>query len=280
MPEGDSVYQLSKRLQWMQGREVTATSIRVPRYATVDFTGMTCERVWPYGKHLFMQFGKDGYQPQILHTHLKMEGMWAMHRAGTTWKKPGHAARVVLSLNDEPKADIELVGFWLGLVRVFPAREYQQEMGYLGPDLLDPDFDIDEAVRRIEAEPDREIGRALLDQRKLAGIGNEYRAEINFLAGTHPRELVRDVDVEKHVRLARRLMWANKDARVRVTTGIKRAGETSYVFGRNNKPCRRCGTLITKGFLGGEGDLERVIWWCPRCQPEPSPRFSPAPHGG
>ena len=142
-------------------------------------------------------------------------------------------------------------------------------MGYLGPDLLDPDFDLDEAVRRIEAEPDREIGRALLDQRKLAGIGNEYRAEINFLAGTHPAELVRDVDVEKHVRLARRLMWANKDAPVRVTTGIKRAGETSYVFGRNNKPCRRCGTLITKGFLGGEGDLERVIWWCPQCQPEP-----------
>ena len=64
-------------------------------------------------------------------------------------------------------------------------------------------------------------------------------------------------------------MWANKDAPVRVTTGVKRAGETSYVFGRNNKPCRRCGTLITKGFLGGEGDLERVIWWCPRCQPAP-----------
>ena len=124
---------------------------------------------------------------------------------------------------------------------------------------------------------DREIGRALLDQHKLAGIGNEYRAEINFLAGTHPAELVRDVDVEKHVRLARRLMWANKDAPVRVTTGIKRAGETSYVFGRNNKPCRRCGTLIAKGFLGGEGDLERVIWWCPQCQPEPD---APAPHGG
>jgi len=280
MPEGDSVYQLSKRLQWMQGREVTATSIRVPRYATVDFTGMTCERVWPYGKHLFMQFGAPGHQPQILHTHLKMEGTWSMYRAGARWKKPAHAARVVLSLSDAPKADLELVGFWLGLVRVFSAREYQQEMGYLGPDLLDPDFDIDEAVRRIEAEPDREIGRALLDQHKLAGIGNEYRAEINFLAGTHPAELVRDVDVNKHVRLARHLMWANKDAPVRVTTGIKRAGETSYVFGRNNKPCRRCGTLITKGFLGGEGDLERVIWGCPRCQPAPSPRFSRAPHGG
>ena len=269
MPEGDSVYQLSKRLQWMAGREVTATSIRVPRYATVDFTGMVCERVWPYGKHLFMEFAADGFEPQILHTHLKMEGTWSMHRAGERWRKPGHAARVVLRLSDEPRPDIELVGFSLGLVCVFPAREFDQEMGYLGPDLLAEDFDEGEAVRRIEAYPGLEIGRALLDQRNLAGIGNEYRAEINFLAGTHPAALVRNVDVVKHVRLARRLMWANKDAPVRVTTGVRRTGETSYVFGRNNKPCRRCGTLITKGFLGGEGDLERVIWWCPRCQPEP-----------
>ncbi|PAT11314.1 DNA-formamidopyrimidine glycosylase family protein [Corynebacterium hadale] len=269
MPEGDSVYQLSKRLQWMTGREVTRASLRVPRYATVDFTGMTCERVWPYGKHLFMQFGASDHAAQILHTHLKMEGTWSFHRVGQRWRKPGHAARVVLSLADAPAPDIELVGFWLGLVRVFPAREYPQEMGYLGPDLLADDFDAAEAVRRIEADPDMEIGRALLDQRNLAGIGNEYRAEINFLAGTHPALKVGDVDVDKHVALARRLMWANKDSPVRVTTGIKRAGETSYVFGRNRKPCRRCGTLITKGFLGGEDDLERVIWWCPRCQPAP-----------
>ena len=86
MPEGDSVYQLSKRLQWMQHREVTATSIRVPSYATVDFTGMTCDRVWPYGKHLFMEFAAPGHEPQILHTHLKMEGTWSVHRAGERWK--------------------------------------------------------------------------------------------------------------------------------------------------------------------------------------------------
>lgn len=266
MPEGDSVYQLAKRLAWMEGRRVTRCSLRVPRFATVDFTGLRCERVWPYGKHLFMQFG-----PEVLHTHLKMEGTWAIHRAGARWRKPGHTARVVLRLADGG-GDIELVGHELGLVDVFPAREYPQRMGYLGPDMLAEDLDREEIVRRIESRPQLEIGRALLDQKNVAGIGNEYRAEICVIAGTHPAELVREVDVDKHVRIARRLMWANKDSPVRVTTGIKRAGETSYVFGRNNKPCRRCATLITKGFLGGEGDLERVIWWCPRCQPSPAPR--------
>ncbi len=264
MPEGDSVYQLAKRLAFMEGRTVTRCDVRVPRYATVDVTGLTCDRVWPYGKHLFMRFGSE-----VLHTHLKMEGTWSIHRAGTRWRKPAHTARVVLRLSDAG-GDIELVGHQLGLVEVFPAREYGERMGYLGPDMLAEEFDHDEVVRRILLRPRLEIGRALLDQRNAAGIGNEYRAEIGFLAGTHPAELVGRVDVDKHVRIARRLMWANKDSPVRVTTGVRRAGETSYVFGRNNKPCRRCTTLIRKGFLGGEGDLERVIWWCPACQPAPA----------
>lgn len=271
MPEGDSVYQLSKRLQFMTGREVTKCSLRVPHYATVNFTGMTVERVWPYGKHLFMQFGADGHEPEILHTHLKMEGTWSVHRAGARWKKPGHTARVVLQLADSA-GDIELVGHSLGLVEVFPAAQYEEEMGYLGPDMLAEDFDYTEAYRRILADPSREIGRTLLDQHRVAGVGNEYRAEICFLAGVHPARTVGELGEEKVrsiVDIARRLMWANKDEVKRVSTGVKRAGETTYVFGRNNQPCRRCTTLITTGFLGGAGDLERVIWWCPTCQPEP-----------
>ena len=271
MPEGDSVYQLSKRLQFLTDREVTRCSLRVPRFATVDFSGMTVERVWPYGKHLFIQFGADGHEPQILHTHLKMEGSWSVHRAGARWSKPGHTARVVLQLFDRG-GDIELVGHSLGLVDVFPARSFDLEMGYLGPDLLAANFDMDEAARRILVDPSREIGRSLLDQQRVAGIGNEYRAEICFLGGVHPARTVAEVGedgVIELLRIARRLMWANKDEVKRVTTGVKRAGETSYVFGRNNKPCRRCTTLIEQGFLGGQGDLERVIWWCPTCQPVP-----------
>ncbi len=60
-------------------------------------------------------------------------------------------------------------------------------MGHLGPDLLGPDWNPDEAVRRIAAQPDRTIGEALLDQRNLAGLGTFYRAELLFLHGIHPR---------------------------------------------------------------------------------------------
>src|SRR5699024_9064538 len=101
-----------------------------------------------------------------------------------------------------------------------------------------------------------------LDQSNLAGVGNEYRAEICFLMGVHPATQVGYVDVEKALKITRRLMWENRNSPIRVTTGVRRAGESTYVFGRNNKPCRRCRTPIVKAELG-----ERIIWWCPRCQP-------------
>jgi hypothetical protein len=272
MPEGDSVYQLSRRLQFLVGREVVATSIRVPQFALVDFTGATTDRIWPYGKHLFMQFGAH-----ILHTHLKMEGKWAIHLKGDKWSHPGHTARVVMNFCGAPHPrPIEIVGHQLGFVRVFPASAYHERIAHLGPDVLADDWDVygkQEALRRLLLRPERPVGTALLDQRNLAGIGNEYRAEICFLSGCHPATPVGSINMEKVVELARKLMWDNRLSPLRVTTGVRRIGESTYVFGRNHQPCRRCGTLITKSFLGGvdfsgdDGEAERVIWWCPHCQP-------------
>ncbi|MCZ9308754.1 DNA-formamidopyrimidine glycosylase family protein [Corynebacterium uberis] len=274
MPEGDSVYQLARRLQFMVGRTVLRCSLRVPSVATVDLAGSPVRRVWPYGKHLFHLIGED-----ILHTHLKMEGTWAMHLAGDRWTRPGHTARVVLTLDGAPHPrPLEVVGHNLGLVEVFPATAYSTRMGYLGPDVLGqdwPDWGRQEAIRRLGSQPDRPIGTALLDQHLLAGVGNEYRAEICFIAGVHPATPVSAVDLEQVVDITRRLMWSNKDSPLRVTTGVRRAGESSYVFGRRHRPCRRCGSLILSANLGGpdaggrEGELERIIWWCPRCQPAP-----------
>ncbi|APT92991.1 endonuclease [Corynebacterium phocae] len=271
MPEGDSVLQLSNRLQFMVGREVTKTSVRVPRYALASFDGMTCQRIWPYGKHLLMRFDE-----LILHTHLKMEGQWAMHYAGDRWRKPGHTARVVLQLAHTPR-DIEVVGHSLGFVEVYPVENYEARIAHLGPDMLNPEWesngDREEVIRRMLARPTRAVGAALLDQKVVAGIGNEYRAEACFIAGVHPATPVAEVDVEKIIDISRKIMWANRNEPVRVTTGVKRGGETAYVFGRNRKRCRRCGELIKKDLLGGpdaggdEGELERVIWWCPSCQP-------------
>ena len=71
--------------------------------------------------------------------------------------------------------------------RSCPRDREPDVVGHLGPDLLGPDWDADEAVRRLREQPDRPIKEALLDQTRLAGIGNMYAAELCFVAGVAPR---------------------------------------------------------------------------------------------
>ncbi|MDK8890204.1 DNA-formamidopyrimidine glycosylase family protein [Corynebacterium macclintockiae] len=281
MPEGDSVLQLSNRLQWMAGRTVRHTDIRVPRFATLNFDGEKVHRVWPYGKHLFMHIGQ-----RVIHTHLKMEGVWAIHRAGQRWRRPGHTARIVLRFSPQHAdgPEIEIVGHSLGFVRVFRFEDYPQVVAHLGPDILAEDWTVsgrDEAIARIMQRPDRSFGAALLDQKNVAGIGNEYRAEVMFLVGMHPKVTVGEAGeggVQKAIDLARRVMWDNRLEPHRVFTGDRRPGQGTWVFGRAGKACRRCGTAIQQATLGGRwaggdpevdaAELERIIWWCPQCQRE------------
>lgn len=308
MPEGDSVLQLSERMQWMCGRTITHTDIRVPRYATVTFDAQTVARVWPYGKHLFIQIGGS-----VVHTHLKMEGVWSIHAWGTRWRRPGHSARIVLRFAPQYRggAEIEVVGHWLGFVRIFPVSHYAAVVANLGPDILSSlwlpqqhgaetvperqeqserspavhhDWDgrsgRDESVRRVLLRPRGALGAALVDQYNVAGIGNEYRAEIMFLCGLHPAIPVGVAGrqkVEAVLDMARAVMWDNRLQPRRVFTGDRREGMGNYVFGRSGRECRRCGSRIEEATLGGRfaggdpqldgAELERIIWWCPRCQP-------------
>ena len=274
MPEGDSVWRLSERLQPLVGREVLHSDFRVPALATASIDGATITRVWPHGKHLFWEVGD-----RVLHTHLRMDGAWRLHRVGEPWSKPPHTARVVIHVT----GDIELVGHELGVVELWPAAEFEQRTAHLGPDLLADDWFApgrwqptgrDEAIARVASVPGRSIGEALLDQRNIAGIGNEYRAEVCFLRGIHPATPVGATDVPAAVDLAAKLMRGNLTSPVRTFTGNNRPGQTTFVFGRNRQPCRRCGTRIESGTLGGatsvaspQAGQERIIWWCPRCQP-------------
>src|SRR5690606_15282112 len=129
------------------------------------------------------------------------------------------------------------------------------------PDLLAPDFDSAEALRRLR-EPARAsmtVGQALLDQRALAGIGNVYKSEILWLERVDPWALVATLDdetLERLVATGRRLLQANVDPRrrgpERDTTGGARAaaGEPLWVYGRTGRACRRCSTPIRSARQG------------------------------
>ncbi|HEY5223348.1 MAG TPA: DNA-formamidopyrimidine glycosylase family protein [Microbacteriaceae bacterium] len=246
MPEGDTVYRLARRLDdALAGATLTGCDVRVCEYATVDLTGEHIDEVVSRGKHILMRVGE-----YTVHSHLKMEGSWQLYRPGERWKQPAFRARIVLET-----ADWQAVGFELGMLDVVPRGREEAVVGHLGPDLLGSNWDPDEAARRLSTRPDEPIGVALLDQRNLAGLGNEYVAELCFLRGMLPNRLVRDSDIPKTIALAHRLLVANKDRAVRTTTGDLRPGHTSWVYGRENQACRRCGARIRQGQLGiGEHD--------------------------
>jgi endonuclease-8 len=190
-----------------------------------------------------------------------MEGSWHLYKPGTGWRRPAHEARVVLRT-----ATHDAIGFSV-LIDVVPTAEEHRLVGHLGPDLLGPDWDQDEAVRRIAASLDVPIGQALLDQRNLAGLGNVYKSEALFLSGLDPARPVREVpDLRKLVALGHRLINANRDRATRATTGDLRRGRQYWVYGRAGQPCRRCGTRIVSAEQGDQG-VERITYWCPSCQP-------------
>jgi endonuclease-8 len=263
VPEGDTVYRAARNLDAaLHGAVLTSCDVRVPKFATVDLTGETIENVGSRGKHLLLRT-----DTALVHSHLKMEGAWHLYRPGSRWRRPAFEARIVLGT-----ADWQAVGFALGALEILPRAQEEDVVGYLGPDLLGPDWDADEAERRIRADPDRPIGLALLDQRNLAGVGNVYRAELCFLRGVLPTRPVRDVpDLPRMVALAKRMLEANKNRVERTLTGDTRDGKQDWVYGRAGRPCRRCGTRILTGELGdpvrpGRGATDRVTFWCPRCQ--------------
>ncbi|MEP6817316.1 MAG: hypothetical protein ABI873_17385, partial [Marmoricola sp.] len=199
-----------------------------------------------------------------LHTHLGLEGAWHLYRTGEQWRRPRHHARVVLS-----SPDWTAVGFSLGIVELVSTDAEDDVVGHLGPDLLGRDWDPREAVRRLSADPTREIADALLDQRNLAGVGNLYKSELCFLAGLHPRTSVADSgDLRRIVDRAHALLLANRERAEQTTTGDLRHHQRHWVYRRNRNPCRRCGTLIQADQQGREG-LERASFWCPSCQPAP-----------
>ncbi|MEN3361960.1 MAG: endonuclease [Mycobacteriales bacterium] len=256
VPEGDTVWLASKRMNdALAGRVLTTFDLRVPRHATADLTGRPVLAVLARGKHMLTRV--DG--GLTLHTHFRMDGRWQLVRAGERWRGgPAHQVRAVLA-----NSVWQAVGYLLHDVRLLRTSDEREVVGHLGPDLLGPDWDPAEAVRRLAAQPDREIGQALLDQRLLAGIGNLYKAETLFLSGVSPFDPVGAVgDLGRIVGRAHRLLLANRDHPEQSTTGSLRRGESHWVYGRARQPCRRCGTTVERRDQG-----ERITFWCPHCQP-------------
>ncbi|MCT9932878.1 DNA glycosylase [Planotetraspora sp. A-T 1434] len=260
MPEGDAVYRTAKRLrEALDGRTLTRSDFRVPRHATADLRGRAVLTTVPRGKHILTRV-EGGL---TVHTHLRMDGSWRVSPAGRPAPR-GDVVRLILA-----NAQWQAMGIKLGMVDLVPTDREDRVVGHLGPDLLGPDWDAAAAVRNLLEDPGRTIGEALLDQSVLAGIGTIWRAETLFGARLSPWRTVGSIppgDLESLVTLAHELMDTSKDAPLPVTTGDLRPGRSLFVYGRARRPCRRCGNPVSRGEMGAQ-PYERLIYWCPACQP-------------
>jgi endonuclease-8 len=262
VPEGDTVWLSCRTLdRALAGRTVVRSDLRVPQLATIDLSGRTVIDVVPRGKHLLMRFDHG----MTLHSHLRMDGSWDLYRAGARWRGgSGHLIRAVIDCGT-----VLAVGYHLHDLALVAAEDEHTLVGHLGPDLLDPSFDLDEALHRLTADPGAEIGPALLEQRHLAGIGNLYKNEVLFLERLTPWVRVGDVpDPRRLVERARTLLEVNKERFEQITTADPRPGHHTWVFERRGLPCRRCGTLID---CRTQDPFARLSYWCPSCQKGPSP---------
>lgn len=264
MPEGDTVWLAGQRLHAaLAGRVLTRTDFRVPQLSTLDLAGSAVLEVVSRGKHLLTRVAGG----LTIHSHFRMDGSWHLYRPGEPWRGgPTWQVRAVLE-----NAEWQAVGYRLPVLEVVPTEREGDVVGHLGPDVLGPDWDAAEALRRLLADPDREVGEALLDQRVLAGVGNLYKNEVLFLGGLSPWTPVRDVtDPARLIELSARLLRLNKDTYRQVTTGDPRKGRQHWVFERDGSPCRRCGTRILQADQG-RPPQQRITYWCPTCQPGPAP---------
>jgi len=266
MPEGHVLHRAA-RLQGKRfnGRRLTAESPQgrfAEGAAAVD--GRILEGIDARGKHIFYRFDNG----LAVHVHLGLFGKFRLQTP--PFPEPSPNARLLLSTDSDR---LHLAG--PTTCELLNPDEIELVFDKLGPD---PIVDPPDGADRFAAALSRRtvpIGRALLDQRAVAGLGNVYRSEVLFMLGLNPFVAARDVSrnlVDQLWKLSvTELRAGERSGRIvtvqpgevdrRRRADMKRR-ERLYAYKRQGDPCRRCGTLIASAQID-----DRNIWWCPTCQP-------------
>lgn len=248
-----------------QARIHHADVLRVPARAfRARVRGRRIEGVTRRAKNVVLELD-DG----VLVVNLGMTGWLApVGVAGRRPPRPTHPA-VTFRLDDGRLVFDDVRRF--GCVEALDREEWRRRSDTLGPEPLGPDFTVP-GLRAALAASRSPLRSWLLDQRRVAGVGNIYACEACFRAGIHPAQRAHTVDEGR----ARALHAAIRD----VLGAAVEAGGTTIrdyrnadgepgtfvrrlqVYGREGEPCVRCNTPVERTVFGN-----RSAFFCPACQP-------------
>jgi endonuclease VIII len=243
VPEGDTLQRTATALR---GRLVGKVIREATPRAFQPLEGATVVSVVANGKHLLIGFDSG----LLMHSHLRMTGSWHLYRPGEAWRKPARLATAVLSSDDTVA-----VLFSAPTAELLRPQEAAHELAHLGPDILGPELDLEEILRRARQSPRQPLGELLLDQRVAAGIGNIWKCETLWrlrLDPWRPASELSDTELGELYREARGLMQAS------VKMNLKPA-----VAGRAGRSCRRCDHRLECRL---QGSPPRFTYFCPTCQ--------------
>jgi endonuclease VIII len=278
MPEGDTIFRTARTLdRALAGKPVTAFRSTYPLLMRFDdetpLAGQSVESVEARGKWLLMHFSGGG----ILVTHMLMNGSWHIYRHGERWQQPNANMRIVIE-----NSDYVAVGFRVPVAEMHTAESLRRnhKIPTADRDVLRPDFNAAAACTRMATHENEEIGDVLMNQRVLAGVGNVFKSEICFVTGVNPFcrvDALAENQLQALVTAAQHLISSNilddsgdvivtYGGRRRRTTHESDASASLWVYGRQGKPCRKCGEKIQ---LRLQGRNARLTYWCPYCQPMP-----------
>ena len=273
MPELPEVETVRLQLEpHLVGRRFDRVDIRDPRLVrpfeptavAAELEGERVAALERRGKYLIVRFESG----RALLIHLRMTGSLRHVAKGKLGDDPHR--RAVVNLDDGADVayrDVRRFGTWQ-LLEPGELDHYLDER--LGVEPLERTFTARRLGQRLEGRH-APIKAALLDQRTVAGLGNIYVDEALWRAQLHPLRPAGTLDENELGRLTR----AIKDT---LKTAVKRQGATlrDYstpdggqgsmqdrfrVYGREGRPCQRCGTPIDKIRTAGRG-----TWYCPNCQ--------------
>jgi formamidopyrimidine-DNA glycosylase len=280
MPELPEVETIRGQLApLVEGRRLEQIEILDPRWSRPlapaeledAITGRRVQRLGRRGKYLVWSFDGDVHLVQ----HLRMTGAVL---ADPDPEPPHTRVRMVLGGRGSARGARRLA-------LVDPRRFGTGEL-LLGSGALAAFFDARLGLEPFEeaftAEHLRGLAKGrtapvkalLLDQRKIAGVGNIYADEALFRAGVHPRRAAGRLSLEQCTRLREGVieaLSAGIDARgatiddFRHVDGVSGSFQDQFlVHRRAGEPCPTCGSTIVKMVVAGRG-----TYVCETCQPRP-----------